>query len=204
MGIEIGSQATKLPRWAYTVVRTRRRQPHLSVATVTRIALDTLQETIISRLRGGDGGGDFPPEGAQIEPYSETQARFWLNNMKLDSPPGPSFAFAAKEEGWHPSRFGVRVAQGAVDVRAWEAYYSPKLWNSAEARIASLEPDLDGTTRESEVSWCGWPDGGVGVQAWWRGWEPEVGSEEEIAFLDAVAVKVAGKETETEMDAGCC
>lgn len=68
---------------------------------------------------------------------------------------------------------------------AWEAYYSRKLWDSIDA---PLEPDLDGT-RKSEVDWCGWPDGGVGVQAWCRGWEPEVGSEEEIEFLAAVAVK---------------
>ena len=39
------------------------------------------------------------------------------------------------------------------------------------------------------VKWCGMPDGGVGVQGWWRGWEPELGSEEEIGFLAAAAVK---------------
>ena len=71
---------------------------------------------------------------------------------------------------------------------AWEAHYSRKLWDSVEARIAPLEPNLDGT-RKSEVHWCGWPDGGVGLQAWRRGWEPEVGSEEELGFLAAVAAK---------------
>lgn len=34
------------------------------------------------------------------------------------------------------------------------------------------------------------------MQAWWRGWEPEVGSEEEIGFLAAVAVE----ETEGVVD----
>lgn len=111
--------------------------------------------------------------------------------MKMDSP-GP---FAKEEEGWNADRFGVHVAQGAFDVWAWEAHYSRERWNSVEARIAPLEPDLDGT-RKGEVHWCGWPDGGVGVQAWWRGWEPEVGSEEEIGFLAAVA----GKETESVTD----
>jgi hypothetical protein len=103
--------------------------------------------------------------------------------MKLDSP-GPSFVKGVSD----PNQFGVYTAQGAFDVGAWEAHYSQKRWGSIEARIAALEPDLDGT-RKSEVSWCGWPDGGVGVQAWWRGWEPEVGSEEEIEFLAAVAAK---------------
>ena len=37
--------------------------------------------------------------------------------------------------------------------------------------------------------WCGLPDGGIEVQAWWRGWEEEVGSEEEVEFLAAVAVE---------------
>ena len=92
-------------------------------------------------------------------------------------------------------RFGIRVAQGALDVWAWEAHYSQKLWDSVEARIAPLEPDLDGT-RESEVHSCGWPDGGVSTQACRRGWEPEVGSEGEIAFLAAIAVK----ETEGVID----
>lgn len=72
---------------------------------------------------------------------------------------------------------------------AWEAHYSQKLWESVEARIAPLEPDLDGT-RKSEVNWCGMPDGCyVECAARRRGWEPEVGSEEEIEFLTAVAVK---------------
>lgn len=110
--------------------------------------------------------------------------------MKMDAP-GPF----AKRVAWNPDQFGVHVAQGAFDVWAWEAHYSRKLWDSVEARIAPLEPDLDGT-RKSEVGWCGWPDGGVGVQAWWRGWEPEVGSEAEISFLAAVAVK----ETEGVID----
>jgi len=43
------------------------------------------------------------------------------------------------------------------------------------------------------VIWCGLPDGGIEVQAWWRGWEEEVGSEEEVEFLAAVAVEeIAG------------
>ncbi len=171
---------TRLPRWAHNVARTRRRQPTLPVATITQIALSTLQQ-IISRLR--EGG--YP----SVQPYSETQACFWLKYMRVNSP-GP---FA--KEIWDPNEFGLHIAQGGCDVWAWETHYSRKLWDSVEARIAPLEPDLDGT-RKSEVIWCGWPDGGAGAEALWRGWEPEVGSEEEIAFLAAVAVK----ETEDVID----
>lgn len=172
---------TRLPRWALNVVYTRRRQPTLPVATITQIALSTLQQTIF-RLRGGGY--------LSVQPYSETQACFWLKYMKMDSP-GPF----AKEQVWNPDQVGVQVAQGIFDVWAWEAHYSRKLWDSVGARIAPLEPDLDGT-RKSKVQWCGWPDGGVGWLAWQRGWEPEVGSEEEIGFLAAVAVK----ETEGVID----
>ncbi|GKT44619.1 uncharacterized protein ColSpa_04800 [Colletotrichum spaethianum] len=137
---------TKLPRWAHNVARTRRRQPALPTATMTEIALSTLQQTI-ERLRK-----DRP---SVVHPYSKTQARFWLKYMKMDFP-GPY-----SSEAWNPNEFGIYVAQG---------------------------PSTYGTLK-SEVDWCGLPDGGVGLQAWWRGWEPEVGSEEEVAFLAAVAAK---------------
>lgn len=161
---------TKLPRWAHNVVRTHRRQPTLPVETITQIALDTLQQTT-ERLRK-----DHP----NVKPYSETQACFWLKYMGIDSPGKPS------REAWDPNEFGIYVAQGGFDMWAWAAHYSRERWEAVDA--PRLEPDLDGT-RVSDVNWCGWPDGGVGEQARNRGWEPEVGSEEEIAFLAAVAVK---------------
>jgi hypothetical protein len=163
---------TKLPRWAQNVVWTHQRQPTLPVATITQIALSTLQQTIF-RLR---------KDYLCVQPYSETQACFWLKYMKIGSP--RPFA----KWVWNPNRFGLHVAQGSFDIWAWEAHYSRKLWDSIEAQIAPLEPDLDGT-RKSEVAWCGWPDGGVAALSWLRGWDPEVGSEEEIEFLAAVAVK---------------
>ena len=94
----------------------------------------------------------------------------------------------ARQAWWGPNIFGIHVGTGFYDTWRWEAYYSPKLWDSMEARIAPLEPDLDGT-RRSEVQWSGWPDGGLSAEVWMRGWEPELGSEEEIEFLAAVAVK---------------
>lgn len=72
---------------------------------------------------------------------------------------------------------------------AWEAHYSSQLWVSSASEPSQLEPDLDGT-RPSEVTGCGWPEGaGVVVEAWGSGWDPEVGSTEEIAFLTGVALK---------------
>ncbi|OAF62146.1 hypothetical protein VC83_01437 [Pseudogymnoascus destructans] len=174
-----GAHATKPPRWAHSVARTRRRQPSLPLETLTRLALRTLEATT-ARLRAAH---------PSAQPYSETQARFWLEHMKLGSP-GPSGSGSTKE-AWGPNGFGVLVAEGGVDVCAWEARYSARLWEASAAaggEVAEPDLDLDGVW-ESSVEWCGEPDGGVGVQAWWRGWEGEVGSEEEVEFLAAVAVE---------------
>jgi hypothetical protein len=37
--------------------------------------------------------------------------------------------------------------------------------------------------------WCGIPDGGTAFQALQRGWQEEIGSEEEVEFLAAVAME---------------
>ncbi|KAJ6085604.1 hypothetical protein N7499_005233 [Penicillium canescens] len=172
------AHATKLPRWAHSVARTRRRQPSLPFATLTGLALSTL-ETTITRLRTAH---------TSVPPYSETQARFWLEYMGLGSPGRSGSAKAVSREAWEPNIFGILVAQGAYDVYAWEAKYSAQLWEASAARMEVAEPDVDGVWK-SEVMWCGWPDGGVGSQAWCTGWEGEVGSEEEVEFLAAVAVE---------------
>ncbi|KAK8015788.1 J domain-containing protein 1 [Apiospora marii] len=125
-----------------------------------------------------------------VHPYSETQARFWLKHFSLDSPNNPSCPSNSRE-AWNHNQASLEVAQGAIDVWAWEAHYSRERWEEAALvdDATFLEPDLDGT-RPSEIWWCGWPDGaGVSMSARWRGWEPEMGSEEEIAFLAAVAAK---------------
>lgn len=81
---------------------------------------------------------------------------------------------------WGPNSFGISVAQGKYDIHGLEAEYL--------AQVSGGE--VTGGDGESEqVIWCGLPDGGVGVQAWWRGWVEEVGSEEEVEFLAAVAVE---------------
>ncbi|KAF9252309.1 hypothetical protein LCP9604111_2305 [Penicillium roqueforti] len=172
------AHATKLPRWAHSVVCTHRRQLSLPLATLTGLALSTL-ETTITRLR---------TVYTSVPPYSETQARFWLEYMGLGSPGRSGSAKAVSREVWGPNIFGILVAQGAYDLYAWEAKYSAQLWEASAARREVAEPDVDGVW-ESEVMWCGLPDGGVGSYAWCRGWEGEVGSEEEVKFLAAVAVE---------------
>ncbi|KAG7287179.1 hypothetical protein NEMBOFW57_006684 [Staphylotrichum longicolle] len=126
-----GPHATKLPRWAYGVARTRRRQPPSSLprGTLTRLALRTLEATT-ARLRATHPGA---------QPYSETQARFWLEHMTLgDLPAGPSAGSCSTtttttKEAWGPNRFGVLVAQGRIDVFAWEERYSARLWEASAA-----------------------------------------------------------------------
>lgn len=167
--------ATKFPRWAYSVSRTRRRQPSLPLENFAELALSTLKTTI-TRLRAV-----YP----NVPPYSETQARFWLEYMNLGFP----VAKAVSRESWEPNTFGILAAQGAYDVYAWEEKYSTQVWEASWEKRGVAEPDLKDGVWKSEVVWCGWPDGGIGAEAWWRGWEGEVGGEEEVEFLAAVALE---------------
>lgn len=89
---------------------------------------------------------------------------------------------------WEHYMFGYLVAQGWYDTWAWEKYYSRERWENSYGVVPALEPDLDGT-RPSEIGWCGLPDGGTGSMGRYRGWDPEVGGEEELPVLAAVAVK---------------
>ncbi|TQB69479.1 hypothetical protein MPDQ_001839 [Monascus purpureus] len=159
----------KLPRWAYTVGCTRRRQPFLPCAALTAVALSTLEATM-TRLHTA-----YP----SAPPYSESHARFWLDYFTPD--PSPSrVAKVPPREAWGPNSFGILVAQGKYDIQGLEAEYL--------AQVSGGEV-TEGDSLSEQVIWCGLPDGGIGEQAWWRGWEEEVGSEEEVEFLAAVAVE---------------
>ncbi|XHG03561.1 hypothetical protein AWENTII_006863 [Aspergillus wentii] len=157
----------KLPRWAYTVWKTYRRQPFLPSATLTVVALSTLEATM-TRLHTA-----YP----SIPPYSESHARFWLDKFT----PDPSrLATANLQEAWGPNSFGILVAQGWYDIHSLEAEYL--------AQVSGREV-VKGADESEQVMWCGLPDGGIGLYAWCRGWEEEVGSEEEVEFLAAIAVE---------------
>jgi hypothetical protein len=137
-----------------------------------------------------------------VAPYSETQARFWLEYMGLDSVNPASDSGSRDAWAGKPNRFGGSVAQGGVDVYAWEEKYSAQRWEESCGRAREVvEPDLDGVGWKSEVMWCGWPDGGIEVYSWWRGWDGEVGGEEEVEFLAALAVEeIRGVKMEVEVD----
>ncbi|KAL4963820.1 uncharacterized protein BDV14DRAFT_190718 [Aspergillus stella-maris] len=190
-----GAHAMKLPRWAYNVARTYLRQHLLPLETLTDIALSTIEETI-TRLR---------QTHPVVAPYSKTQACFWLEYM------GRRY-FGNKRRSEAPSRatvieerFGILTAQGMHDMYEWEGKYSAPLWEASweHGSEVVVEPDVEHGTWKSEVMWAGWPDGRVSAFAWWRGWEGELGIEEEMEFLDAVAVEeieMVGVEVEMEMD----
>lgn len=156
---------TKLPRWADTVIATAHRQPTLSKDAITQIGIDTLRD-VTARLR------EHHPE---VPAFSATQSQFWLDYMRKELPffGGPSY-------------FDVFTAQGGYYMRDFERYYSTERWYAASD--VALEPDLDGSAKP-EVGWCGWPDGGTAGEATERGWVRELGSEEEVEFLAAVAAK---------------
>ncbi|KAI9035157.1 uncharacterized protein KD926_004452 [Aspergillus affinis] len=159
-----GPHATKLPRWAYNVACTYLRQPLLPLVTLTDIALSTLEATI-NRLRKAH---------PSVRPYSETQARFWLEYMGARYFGARTRSEAPSPTRWNENCFGILVAQGSYDV--WE-------------QNGVVEPDVKDGMWKSEVMWCGWPDSGIGAFAWWSGWDGELGSDEKIEFLAAVAVE---------------
>lgn len=165
---------TKLPRWAVCVACTRFKQRTLAPSLLYKIALSTLQQSIEAQRN----------KNPQIRPYSETQARFWLNRFKIDSEPDPQH----EDRAWGSMQleFGLEVARGHFEIWEWEKWYSPDTWESSSSEF--IEPDLDGS-KKSDYYGTGWPDGGTGVYAAYRGWQPELGSLEEIAFLAEVAVK---------------
>jgi hypothetical protein len=72
------------------------------------------------------------------------------------------------------------VAQGKYDIDGLEAEYLAQVSGGEVA---------EGDGESEQVKWCGLPDGGIKEQTWWRGWEEEGGSEEEVEFLAAVAVE---------------
>lgn len=174
-----GSHATKLPRWAYNVACTHLRQPFLPLSTLTDIALSTLEATI-NRLRKAH---------PSVRPYSKTQARFWLEYMGARCFGARARSKAPSWDTWDENRFGILAAQGAYDVYEWEGKYSVQRWEASWEQSGVVEPDVEDGMWKSEVMWCGWPDGGIGAYAWWRGWEGELGGEEEVEFLAAVAVE---------------
>ncbi|KAL4882091.1 hypothetical protein BJY04DRAFT_217783 [Aspergillus karnatakaensis] len=180
-----GPHATKLPRWAYNVARTYLRQPLLPLTTLTDIALSRLQATT-TRLREAH---------PSVRPYSETQARFWLEYMvehisaQYSSARSRSRSATPSRYVWDENRFGIRAAQGHYDVYEWEGTYSVSLWETSWEQSGVAEADVVEGTWKSEVRFCGYPDGGVEAYTWWRGCEGELGGEEEVEFLAAVAVE---------------
>ncbi|KAJ9293518.1 hypothetical protein DTO271G3_7783 [Paecilomyces variotii] len=165
----VSAHVLKLPRWAYAVGRTHHRQPFLLRETLNAVALRTLEATMIRLHKAYPSA---PP------PASESHARFWLDHFTPDPSPY-HLDKATSRAAWGPSSFGISVAQGKYDIHGLEADYLAQV---SEGEVAEGDD-------EEPVIWCGWPDGGTGAQAWSRGWVEELGSEEEVEFLAAVAVE---------------
>jgi hypothetical protein len=84
----------------------------LSKATITQLAMFTLQMSIPRQ--------QMYSNGFDIQPYSETQVHFWLDQMGMNRT-----TVRVSEELWDlDCLFGSLVAQSVYDVRWWEAYYS--------------------------------------------------------------------------------
>lgn len=167
-------RANKLPYWAHNVVQTYHRQPLLSTPKMVEIALQTLKQSIL-RLQANN---------VSVESYSETQARFWLEHLHLNR--GRSEPRGYGENAlYYVSEY---IPAGRIDVLSWQKFYTAHRWLSAEGRTTFLAPDADGS--EYHVLK---PDnefqGGNDTIECYRGWTPEIGSEEEIDFLASVAIE---------------
>ena len=195
----VSEHVLKPPRWAYTVGRTRQRQPLLPFDTITKIALRTL-DAVLTRLHAA-----YP----STPPFSESHARFWLDEYykppiaeskqealptnindqlegeekKILSSPSPKSNLSPRKdnrEAWGPQHFGLNVASGLYDIHSLEAQY---LVQVSSGKIVEPEPS------KPAFFWCGIADGGTAFQALQRGWQEEIGSEEEVEFLAAIAME---------------
>ncbi|KAF1935461.1 hypothetical protein EJ02DRAFT_460354 [Clathrospora elynae] len=209
----VSEHVLKLPRWAYTVGRTRYRQPLLPFDTITEIALRTL-EAVLTRLHAA-----YP----NTPPFSESHARFWLDwyhkppiaeskpdlnssasfthfsfeealptntntqlegeEKKIPSSPSPTSDLSPRKdnrEAWGPHHFGLNVASGLYDIHSLEAQYLAQV---SSGKVVEPEPS------KPVFWWVGIPDGGTASEALERGWQEEIGSEEEVEFLAAVAME---------------
>jgi hypothetical protein len=195
----VSEHVLKLPRWAYTVGRTRHRQPLIPFDAITRIALRTL-DAVLTRLHAA-----YP----STPPFSESHAHFWLDEYykpplaeskqealptnantqlegkgkKISSSPSPTSDLSPRKdnrEAWGPHHFGLNVASGLYDIHSLEAQYLAQV---SSGKVVEPEPS------KPVFFWCGIPDGGTASQALQRGWQEEIGSEEEVEFLAAVAME---------------
>ena len=209
----VSEHVLKLPRWAYTVGRTRYRQPLLPFDTITEIALRTL-DAVLTRLHAA-----YP----NTPPFSESHARFWLDwyhkppiaeskpdlnssasfthfsfkeelptntntqlegeEKKVPSSPSPTSDLSPRKdnrEAWGPHHFGLNVASGLYDIHSLEAQYLAQV---SSGKVVEPEPS------KPVFWWVGIPDGGTASQVLERGWQEEIGSEEEVEFLAAVAME---------------
>ncbi|RAK88988.1 hypothetical protein BO79DRAFT_265531 [Aspergillus costaricaensis CBS 115574] len=134
----------QLSRWAYTVACTHRRQPFLPFATLTSLALNTLEATMTRQHTANPSAPS----------YSESHARLWLDYFTPDTSPSRVAEVNPRQrEG--PDGFGILVAQGMYDIHGLETEYL--------AQISEGEGP-DGNSQSEQVMWCGGWDGEVGSE----------------------------------------
>lgn len=125
-----------LIRFALTVIQSTS-GTNLRRGEVIKNALSTLQTSIMQKRASM----------VNIEPYSETQAYFWIQFVhaalaSLQSVPGNGLKGMA---GWHGSMNTLTLAafKALFDISGneWQVYYSRPLWESMKARIGFVNPD---------------------------------------------------------------
>ena len=116
----------RLPRFAFGVVKEYLTTGERRGAVVAR-ALDALRSSTM-RQRASD---------SSIPPYSETQAYFWIQLSHAACaglPPSDSFNISKLSYESFQILF-------EIDPESWKKYYTPKLWDSAQARMQYVNSD---------------------------------------------------------------
>jgi ubiquitin carboxyl-terminal hydrolase L3 len=120
-----------LKRFAYAIVKTCKSTNRRRAAVINE-TLPAIQSHLV-RLRATS------PQ--VFEPYSQTQAYFWIQMLHaaIESMP-PSFALGMTKLSFES--FTILFPELLADDNVWKEHYSPARWNSIEARMRTILPDL--------------------------------------------------------------
>jgi ubiquitin carboxyl-terminal hydrolase L3 len=123
--------ASILKRFAYAILKTSKSRNRRRAAVINE-TLPVIQSHLV-RLRAKS------PQA--FEPYSETQAYFWIQMLHaaVESMPSGSALDIGKLSF---ESFTILFPELLAHDDVWTEHYSPARWNSIEARMQTILPDL--------------------------------------------------------------
>ncbi|KAE8389110.1 hypothetical protein BDV23DRAFT_173295 [Aspergillus alliaceus] len=116
-------------RFAYTILRAVKSMKRRRAAIINE-SLPLIQSYII-HLRAQSPG--------LLEPYSETQAYFWIQMLHAAVESVPQ-TMSVDITGLSFNNFAILFPDLLASQDVWKEYYSPKQWDSMEARMQTVLP----------------------------------------------------------------